>query len=156
MAVSRRRDSEPAGVDLFGAYQPRPVIERFSTERVRASRASARIKQALKETLREAGRSREAIAAEISDYLGERVSPQILDQYVSGANENSNIPAHRLVALFAVTGDIRLINALLEDTAAIAVSRRHEALIRREVAKELRDRLNQEIESADAEWRAGR
>lgn len=152
--MSRRRDSDAASPDMFAGYQPRPVVERFSAERVRASSCAARIKQALKETLRECGRSREQIAAEVSDYLGEVVSPQILDQYTSGANEKSNIPAHRLVAVFAVTGDIRLLNALLENTAAIAVPRKHEALIRREVAKELRDRLNQEIESADAEWRA--
>jgi len=154
--VSRRPDSEPATSELFAEYQPRPVVERFSPERVRASSAAARIKQAVKETLRQAGRSRETIAAEISAYLGERVSPQILDQYTSGANENSNIPAHRLVALFAVTGDIRLINALLADTDAIAVPSRCETLLRIEHMRELRERLTQEIESADAEWRAGR
>lgn|GEM_PF-4837499 len=154
--MSRRPDSEPATSELFAEYQPRPVVERFSPERVRASSAAARIKQAVKETLRQAGRSRETIAAEISAYLGERVSPQILDQYTSGANENSNIPAHRLVALFAVTGDIRLINALLADTDAIAVPSRCETLLRIEHMRELRERLTQEIESADAEWRAGR
>lgn len=150
--TARRRDT--ASSDMFADYQPRPVVERFSAERVRAPRLLMRIKQALKETLRECGRSREQVAAEISEYLGEVVSPLMLDQYTSGANEKSNIPAHRLVAVFAVTGDIRLINALLDGTAAIAVPSRCEALLRIERMKELRDRLNQEIKSADAEWRA--
>jgi hypothetical protein len=150
----RRRDT--ATPDLFSDYLPKPVVERFAPERVRAARCSARIKQAVKEALKDAGRTREAIAASMSDYLGEPVSPNMLDQYTSGANENSNISAHRLVALYVVTGDIRLINALLADTDTIAVAGRYEALIRREMAKEARARLDREINAADAQWRAGR
>ncbi|RJF70905.1 hypothetical protein [Rhodopseudomonas palustris] len=154
--MTRRRPTDTLTPDLFRDYQPAPVVERFSPERVRAARASARIKQALKEALRDCGRSRDTVAAAMSEYLGERVSPQILDQYTSAANETANIPAHRLIALVVVTGDIRLINALLVDTDAVAVARKYEALIRREMAKEARDRLDREINAADAEWRAGR
>lgn len=154
--MTRRRSADTLTPDLFRDYTPAPVVARFSAERVRASRCSARIKQAVKEALKDDGRSRDAIAAAMSAFLGEKVSAQVLDQYTSGANENSNIPAHRLVALFSVTGDIRLINALLDDTDAIAVPRRYEALLRREMAKEARDRLEREINAADAEWRAGR
>ena len=81
---------------------------------------------------------------------------QMLDAYASQAREKHNIPTHRLVALAVVTGDIRLINALIADTNFIAVEARFESLIRRELAREARDRLDREINSADAQWKASR
>jgi hypothetical protein len=152
--MTRRRD--PETVDLFSEYTPRPVVERYAAERVRAARAGARIKRAVSEAMRESGRSRSELAKAMSDYLGESVTTGMLDQYASTANEGHNITAYRLVALLAVTGDLRLINALLSDTGAIAVDGKYEALIRREMAKEARDRLDREINAADAQWRAGR
>lgn len=152
--MTRRRD--PDTVDLFSEFTPRPVVDRYSPERVRAARAAARIKRAISEAMREARRPRSEIAKAMSEYLEESVTTGMLDQYASTANEGHNISAHRLVALLVVTGDLRLINALLADTGAIAVDAKYEALIRREMAKEARDRLDREINAADAQWRAGR
>ena len=45
---------------------------------------------------------------------------------------------------------------MLTDTDMIAVPAKYEALIRREVAKDVRDRLDREICAADTEWRARR
>ena len=153
--MTRRRDD--AGTpDLFADYAPAPVVQRFSPERVRASRASARIARAVAESIRQSKRSRHDIAAEISRFLGEDVSVAMLDQYTSTANEKNNIPAHRLVALLAVTGDVRVINAALQDTSFVAIDSRFEPLIRREMAKEARDKIEREINSADAQWRASK
>ena len=152
--MKRARDS--GTVDMFSEYAPPEVVERFAPERVRAAKCSARIARAAAEAIRESKHARDVIAQLMADYLGEHISVAMLDQYTSTANEKNNIPAHRLIALFVVTRDVRLINALLADTDVVAISARYEALIRREMAREARDRLDREIHAADAEWRAGR
>lgn len=152
--MTRRRDASTP--DLFRDFTPPPVVERFAPERVKAARCSARVARAVAEAIKESGRSRDVIAHLIGEYLGETITVAMLDQYSSTANERNNIPAHRLVALLAVTGDLRLMNALLADTDVIAVHSKYEALIRREMAKEARDKLDREINAADAQWRAGR
>jgi hypothetical protein len=152
--MTRRRDQDT--VDLFSEFTPAPVVERFSPERVRALRTSSRIARAVAEAIKQSRKSRPDIAREMSDYLGEEVSAAMLDQYSSTANEKNNIPAHRLIALLAVTADIRLVNAALHDTTFVAVDARYEPLIRREMAKEARDRLDREINAADAQWKASK
>jgi hypothetical protein len=149
--MTRRRDSITP--DLFSDYIPAPVVERFSPERVRGARCSGRIARAAAEAIRESRLSRDAIAQEMSEYLGESITTAMLDQYTSTANEKNNIPAHRLIALVAVTGDVRVINTALQDTSFVAVDARFEPLIRREMAKDARDRLDREIATADAQWK---
>jgi hypothetical protein len=147
--VSRDKDT----ADLM----PAPVVRRFDPERVRAPKLSNRIAQAISEAIRDSGRSREQIAADMSAYLDERVTVGTLYQYSSEANERNNIPAHRLMALVKATGDARVLNALIEDIGLIAVERRFEPLLRREVAKEkLAAVLRREIEDANAQWEASK
>lgn len=153
MAKPRLRDTSTP--DLFRDYEPRPVVERYDPERMRASTVSMRIARAVSEALRSDGRKRDEIAREMSEYLGDTVTEAMLNQYASPSNDRHNIPAHRLIALLVVTGDARLINAALSDTGLIAVATKYEALIRREMAKEQRERLDREIAAADARWKAG-
>jgi hypothetical protein len=154
MAPPRKRDT--ATPDLFRDYVVPTVVERFAPERMRAATVTMRVARAIAEALKNDGRSRADIAREMSTYLGDTVTEAMLNQYASPSNDKHNIPAHRLLALLAVTGDARLINALLEDAGLIAVSAKYEVLIRRELAKEARERLDREIAATDAQWRAGR
>jgi hypothetical protein len=153
MDMTRR---DPGTVDLFSEFAPAPVVERFSPERVRASRASARIARAVAEAIKEMGAERSVVAQMMSEHLGERVTAAMLDQYTSTANERNNIPAHRLIALLAITGDVRIVNAALHDTGFIALSAKYEPLIRREMLKEAGEKLAREQAAADAQWRAKR
>jgi len=152
--MTRRRDTST--IDLFRDYQPKSVVARFAPEEVRAANCAARIAKAVSAALKKNGRSRATIAQLMSEYLGETVTDQMLNAYASQANERHNIPTHRLIALAVVTGDIRVINAMLQDTSFIAIDARFEALIRRELAREARDKLDREAASADAEWKASR
>lgn len=152
--MARRRDTNTP--DLFRDFTPPPVVARYDADRVRAATMTMRVARAVSEALKTSGRSRDVIAHLMSEWLGETVQPSMLDAYASAAREKHNIPAHRLIALAAVTQDARLINALLTDTGLIAVDAKYEALIRREMAKEARDRLDREIAAADATWKAGR
>ena len=152
--MKARRDSVTP--DLFRDYEPRPVVVRYAPERVRAATCAARVARAVAEALKECGLSRDVAAQKMSDFLGETVTTNMLAQYSAPSNSSHNIPAHRLVALLQVTGDLRLINALLADTDCIAVDSKYEALIVREMAKEAIDRLNKEVAASDARWRARR
>lgn len=154
--MTPRRSRDSATLDLFRDYTPPAVVERFDPDRVRGASLGVRLARAVAEALLDCGLSREEVAGRLSDYLSEDVTKAMLDAYASPARETHNIPAHRLVALAVVTGDGRLLNALLGEAGYIAVAARYEALIRREQARELREKLDREIEAADAQWRAGR
>lgn len=138
------------------ASRAQPIVPRFDEREVRASTARARIARAVTAALKSFDGEREAIAAEMSAYLGERVSKGMLDQYASQASELHAIPAHRLVALAVITGDARLVNAALADSGLIAIAAKYEPLLARELAREEIERLRQAAAAHDARWRAAR
>lgn len=150
--MSRKRDTKTP--DLFRDYVVPDVVARYEPERVRAATITMRVARAISEALKNDGRSRADIAREMSTYLGDTVTEAMINQYASPSNDKHNIPAHRLLALLAVTKDARLINTVLDGTGLVAVHEKYEALIRREMAKEARERLDREIAAADAHWRA--
>lgn len=150
----KRRDA--GTIDLFGDFKPAPVVARFDEQLVRAGNERGRVARAVAAALRDQDDRRSAIAQEMSAYLGERVSEAMLNRYASQGAEEHAIPAHRLIALAVITGDARLINALLADTGMIAVDAKYEALIRREMLREARSKLEREEAAADAQWKAGR
>jgi len=142
-------------LDLFRDFEPAPVVPRFADEDVRAWNRSRRLKRTIAKTLDEAEGDRESVAAAMSEWLGESVSKAMLDNFASQEKEHQ-ISALRLVALIAVTGDARALNDLLTEAGLIVIDKKYEALLRRERARELRERLEQEERAADAEWRAKR
>lgn len=62
--------------------------------------------------LKEDSRPREVIAGAMSALLGEPVTKLMLDAYASEARDQHNIPAHRALALVAVTERFDLLDAL--------------------------------------------
>lgn len=147
------RDRDADTPDLFAVAPPR-VVARFEEVDVQAATASERIARGVSKVLRDCGTPRAEVAKAMSYLLQERVSEAMLNAYASQARcETHAIPAHRLVALAAVTGDERLLNLLLADTEFIVVDAKFEPLIKREMAKEVRARLDREIAEHDAEWK---
>mgnify|MGYP000877111503 CR=1 FL=1 len=141
-------------LDLFRDL-PAPVVPRFAAEDVKAWSRARRLSKAIGKTLADDGRSRDDIAAAMSELLEEAVSKAMLDNYAAQEKEHQ-ISALRLAALVTVTGDARALNALLEEAGLIVVEAKYEALLRREKARELRERAEREEQAADAEWRAKR
>lgn len=150
-----KRPRDAGTLDLFRDYQPAPVVERFAEEAVRAWNMQGRLSKAVALTLDESSLSRAEIARAMSELLNEQVSKNMLDAYASQAKDHQ-ISALRLVALVMVTGDARALNTLIGDAEMIAVPAKYEALLRRERAKELRERAEREEAAAEAEWRARR
>ncbi|MCF1744656.1 hypothetical protein [Paradevosia shaoguanensis] len=141
---------------MFRDFQPEPVVERFDHEEVRAWSLSGRLSKAVALTLNETGESRHDIAKAMSEFLEAPVSKAMLDKYASQAAEEHEISAVRLAALVAVTEDPRALNVLLESLDLIVIPKKYEALLRREKAREAKERLAQEEAAADAEWKARR
>lgn len=143
-------------IDLFKDYQPAPVVDRFSDEQVKAWSMAGRLAKAIALTMEDSGLTRDEIAGQMSEITKSNVSKATLDAYSSQAREQNQIPAVRLAALIAITGDARALNVLLEEAGLIVVPKKFEALLKRERARELREQLEREERAADAQWRANR
>mgnify|MGYP000107740236 CR=1 FL=1 len=152
--VRPRRDT--LTTDLFRDYQPEPVVERFEAAQVQAWSLKGRLSKAVALTLDECALARDDIAKAMSEILKATVSKAMLDGYASQARVEHSISAERLAALVEVTGDTRALNVLLEHSGLIVVPQKYEALLRREKARELRERAEREEQAADAEWKARR
>lgn len=152
--MARRRDILTA--DLFRDYQPPPVVERFEPADVKAWSQQARLSRAVALTMDESGMSRDEIAAAMTEVLQAPLSKAMLDGYAAPAREQHSISAIRLAALIQVTGDARALNTLLEGAGLIAIPKKYEALILREVTDEVIEKATRDRQAFDAEWKAGK
>ncbi len=110
--------------DLLDWTPPQPIAA-FEPASVRAVTLSARVSQAVAQVLRDAGMERERVAAEMGRYLGQPVSPAMLDAYASEARAQHNISAVRLAALIWATGDRRPLQMLAETGGWAVIERRY-------------------------------
>lgn len=95
-------------LDLF-SWEPPELVKRYEEKRVRSPSLKARIARAVRESLKECSRSREQIAVQMSEWLGEEITKNMLDAYASEAREEHTISYLRLLALVHVTDDARLL-----------------------------------------------
>ena len=134
----------PAGqMDLL-AWEPPQAVRRFEEPRVRASTFRERMTRAVAACLHDAddaGRSREDIAGAMSDFLGERVTLNMLNAYASQARDTHSIPVVRLVALLHATRDQRLLELLAEPMGWAVVDRKFLPLIELGALQEKADEL---------------
>lgn len=98
----------PGQPDLLD-WQAPEAVKRFPEEQVRAASFAARVSRAVAVALADADVDRETIAARMSTFLGERVSPAMLDAYASQAREDHRISVPRLMGLLHATRDRRLL-----------------------------------------------
>ncbi len=111
--VKSRHDIETLDLLSWEPTTPQPIA-RFEDHRIRASSLRQKISLAVSETMKEADIDREAIAADMSAWLGEEVGKNILDAYASQAREEHTIPMLRVIALIHATGDIRILQMIAE------------------------------------------
>lgn len=71
--------------------------------------AAAAVARALKEDMR----TRYELAGAVSALLAEPVSKAMLDAYASEERDQHNVPLHRALAIFAATGRLDLLDALV-------------------------------------------
>jgi hypothetical protein len=95
----------------------------YAPDTVRAATLGGRISRAVAQTLRDCPRERGEIAARMGAFLGEPVSPAMLNAYASQAREDHNISAVRLAALAHATDDPRLLDMLAEALGLAVIPR---------------------------------
>lgn len=131
--------------DLLEWEPPQPVA-RFPEGLVRAATLAGRVSRAVAAALTEAEECRETIAARMSSFLGERVSPAMLDAYASQARDDHRISVPRFVALLHATRDRRLLELLAEPMGWAVIERRHLPLIEVAAIREHEDELRRRRE----------
>lgn len=144
--MTRRRSRCNVTDDLL-AWQPPQPVKAFAPDRIRAASLAAQIARGVSEALRHAGRSRDQVAAEMSAYLGESVSTNILDKYASEAAEEHVINLVRFAALIHATRSRELLQMLADQFDWVVVEKRHVDAIELASALEERERLNREIDA---------
>lgn len=103
--MSRRRD--PLTKDLF-SWEPPKVAIGYSADVIGRGRLDAKIARLVSHALRDAreerGLSRDSVAQQISDFLGRKVSADMLYKWTSESSEDHRIPLDAFIALVHATG----------------------------------------------------
>lgn len=150
--MSRR---DPHTLDLFD-WTPPAVVKRFDEKRVRAATWRDQIARAVAETLWACELPRDVIAERMNEFLGAddgNVSRAMLDNYASQAKGEHTISFLRVIALCAVTGDLRLLQLATDPIEHIVVEARFEGAIQEAMAREQIERLERVARQGRKTWR---
>lgn len=131
-------------------WTPPETTPRFDEAQVRGVALGTKICHAMKAALKECGKSRDDVAAEMSAYLGEDVSVAMLNAYVSEARETHTINLPRFIALIHATEDHRLVSLVAEQFGLVVMPHRYERLIKAYMKRDWIEETQREI---DAEMR---
>ncbi|OSQ49649.1 hypothetical protein [Thalassospira alkalitolerans] len=141
-------------LDLLTEWNPPAVAVRFTQpERVRGSSFSQRISRAVSEVLKDCGKTREEIAAAMSEYTGEEVTKNILDAYSSMARESHTISLERAFALLHATGDARIFGMELERFDLAVIPERYLGAVDDAMIEDQREQLRKSQLAARRRWK---
>lgn len=149
-----RRYRDPHTHDLLSWSPPEPV-KRFAPDEVRAASLDARICKAMALALKECPWDRSYVAAQMSQFLGERVSEAMLNAYVSPARTTHQISLTRFMALVHVTKDRRLLELLADMMGWCVVDERYAEAIKEVELAEKRDEIERQLTLTRAKRRSG-
>ncbi|MGV1803816.1 hypothetical protein ACQZ4X_17415 [Agrobacterium vitis] len=128
MIMTKR--SDPHTLDLFRDYTPPEVAPVFAPEVSKGGTLDVKISRVLSEAMTLSGKTRAEIAAEMSDYLSQKVTENMLDCYASPARRDQKITLERFIALVDVTGCHELLNFVSDFAGFVAVPSRYAEVIR--------------------------
>lgn len=128
-------------------WEPPQAEIAFDERDVRGATLAARISRAVSVALRDCRQPRARIAAAMSAYLGEEVSPAMLDAYASVGRDQHRISVPRYLALLHATGDRRLLEMLAEPMGWAVIERKHLPLIKVAAMREREDEIRREREA---------
>ena len=127
--------------DLFHDWTPPDPVVRFDPAQIKASSLPARICRAISATLKDADTKRELVAAKMSDFLGRRISLNMLNAWASQSSDRHMIGLPCFIALLDATRDRRLLEMIAEPLGWAVVDRRHLAMIELAMVREQQNRL---------------
>lgn len=143
--MTRRRFSPMQG-DLFSRPLPQ-VVKAFAPEKVRAASLAASLSKAVAAAMKECGKPRDQIARDVSAYLGEAVSADVLDKYASEAAESHIINVVRFIGLISATQDRRLLELIAAHFGWAVIERKYLPAIDYAALLEQRAELDRATES---------
>lgn len=145
-----RRDRHPDQADLFEVREAYPVLA--PTELARAIDFNRQLANAMSLAIRQSGKSRDQIAAEMTEVLGyedeNRVTVAMLNAYTSAARETHTISLVRFKAFVRVTAANWLWAEILRDEGLTILEGREAHLARAAI---LRKQGEQFLAAAEAE-----
>ncbi len=141
--------------DLLSWVAPEPQVG-FEPEQVRGHTISATFARAISLALTECPLDRTAIAKEMSAYLGETVSVNIVNAYASEAREDHRINMPRFMALVQATKDYRLLSLLTEGFDFAVIPKKYLPLIQQALLDDKIEELERARKAARQQWRGRR
>ncbi|MBD8890926.1 hypothetical protein IG616_05175 [Labrenzia suaedae] len=114
---------------MFTGWVPPKVSVGFEPGAISGSRLGSRISRAVAKALKECGKDRGSVAAQMSERLGTPVSKAMLEAYASEAKDGNNITVERFIALIHATGKTELLGFIAEGFDMAVVPKRYENVI---------------------------
>lgn len=148
--MSRRRDHRT--LDLLSWRAPE-VAPSFRPEQVRAATLRTSLCRAIALALKESGKDRDAVADEIGAYLGEPVSKNMLDAYVSEARDDHIINVIRFWGLLHAVRDIRLLQMIAQPLGWAVIPERYLGAVEEAMLAAEEEDIVQRRRQARRKWR---
>lgn len=142
----------PKTLDLF-AWEPPQPNKSFAPEVVRAASLRAIISRAVSAALKECAKDRDAVSAEIGEFLGEDCPKNMLDAYASEAREDHAIPLVRFMGLIHATGDMRLLQVLASQFGWAVIPDKYLPAIEESIIADKIEQLQQRRALARRNWK---
>ena len=136
----------PAQLSLLEWTPPEPTV-RFDEVQVRAATIEARVSRAIAAALKDSVSDRQAVAEAMGDFLGQRVTKNMLDAYASVAREDHPITIARFVALLHATRDRRLLELIAEPLGWAVIDRKMLPLIELAAVQEKQRELHAQADA---------
>lgn len=117
-------------LDLFRDYQPEEdVAARIAPEITKGGTLNVQIARVVAHACQQSGKTREKIAKEMSAYLDQTITVNMLDAYASPARENHKITLERFIALLDATDCYGLLAFICQFVGYVAVPERYADII---------------------------
>lgn len=117
-------------LDLFRDYQPEEdVAARIAPEITKGGTLNVQIARVVAHACQRSGKTREEIAKEMSAYLDQTITINMLDAYASPARENHKITLERFIALLDATDCYGLLAFICQFVGYVAVPERYADII---------------------------
>jgi hypothetical protein len=138
----------PRQLDLLNDWTPPEATVRYPDSSVpRAAGLAVQISRAVAAALSNQTASRDQVAQSMSNFLGERITVNMLNAYASQARDAHVIPFARFIALVHVTGDRRLLQWLAEPMRWAVIDGKHLPLIELAAVQEKQRELSAAADS---------
>lgn len=147
----RRQGDQP---DLLSWEPPQPV-QAFEPDRVRAVSLNGQIARAVAAALKECGMPREEVARRMGDFLGDKVSTNMLDAYASQARTEHPISLPRYLALTHATRDQRLLELFAQMFGWSVIDRKYLPMIELAAVRDKEDQLRKHANRLARQIRKG-